>query len=142
MFYAQTNPDALRRMVVAIMLMGSLTSIGCDSHSRPRQTADAPSETPAVPDPYPKLSPPVPSRLAFDELSRTLTTYDLPDRSARWMVLMPSEPRGLPLQRVHTLPKGVSPQEVIVFYSIPGRGTSHAISLADVIQSQQLQAQR
>lgn len=128
-----------------ILLMFVAAVAGCEQSTTPRQRAESP--VPAgvkahpVPDPRPRLEAPIPSRFHYDDQTRTLRSYELHERSARWMVLLPNEPHGLPLQKVHPIPSSVPADQVIILYTVPGGGTSPAISLAD-IRNSGLHAQR
>src|SRR5690242_2712357 len=123
-----------------------MAATGCDA--QPRGTATevhtAPTAaTPARPGPEFVLAPaPQPqkpdlTRLGFDPSSRTLTLYELPDRSARWMLVSPAAPAGVPVDREYKFPPEVDLDldQTTVFYTVPNRRPSPTVSLREIIDA-------
>ena len=75
------------------------------------------------------------ARLAFDEATQVLKLYELPENGACWMVALPAEPRGVPVQGDFKFSKRADPKTVSVFYTLPKGGVSNPVSLQEIVDS-------
>ena len=89
------------RMKLALLSGGlAVAGISCDS----QPVADVPddrtgeSAIPAPGDARTRAPSPDAARLSFDESTQVLQLYDLPEQGGYWMVALPAEPRGVPMQ--------------------------------------------
>jgi hypothetical protein len=84
------------------------------------------------------------TRLGFDPSSRTLTLYDLPEQSGRWMLASPAAPGGVPVDREYRFPPEVDLDldRFAVFYTVPNRRPSPAVSLREIIDARETRVLR
>jgi len=113
-----------------------LAVAGCNS--QPTSQLETPStQIPAQEPSDTRLRAPKPdaTRLAFDENTQVLKLYDLPDNGGCWMVALPAEPRGVPVQGDFKFSKRADPKTVSVFYTLPRGGTSNPVSLQEIVDA-------
>jgi hypothetical protein len=123
-----------------------LAAAGCDA--QPRGTVTDAHTAPTAPAPArqgqefvlataPQPQKPDLTRLGFDPSTRTLTLYELPDRSARWMLASPDAPTGVPVDREYNFPPEVDLDldRVSVFYTVPNRRPSPTVSLREIVDA-------
>ena len=114
----------------------ALAGISCDS-----QPANVPEDTgtqtpnPVAGDTRVKAPIPDATRLNFDESTQVLHLYDLPEQGAYWMVSLPTEPRGVPVQGDFKFSKRADPKAVSIYYTLPKGGTSNAVSLQEIVDA-------
>src|SRR5829696_7122577 len=102
----------MRRARMARLILAASTAwtaaSGCDAQPRAASTEahTLPTvSTPARPgDEFvralsPQAHKPDLTRLGFDPSTRTLTLYELPEESGRWMLTSPAVPVGVPVDR-------------------------------------------
>jgi hypothetical protein len=114
-----------------------LVAAGCDSQPT-AQVGDTPSTKIPVQEPNDaRVRAPKPdtTRLAFDETTQVLSLYDLPENGACWMVALPAEPRGVPVQGDFRFSKPADPKTVSVFYTLPQGGMSNPVSLQEIVDA-------
>ena len=124
------------RRAAALGWMG-LIAVGCDSQPA-AQVGDTPVTKVVVQEPIDariRAPKPDPTRLTFDETTQILKLYDLPDNGGCWMVALPSEPRGVPVQGDFRFSKPADPKTVSVFYTLPKGGVSNPVSLQEIVDS-------
>jgi len=124
----------LRAFALAWM---SLAVAGCDSQPT-AQLGDSPPTKAHGPEPgEARIRAPMPdtTRLAFDEKTQVLKLYDLPENGACWMVSLPTEPRGVPVQGDFKFSKPADPKTVSVFYTLPKGGMSNPVSLQEIVDA-------
>ena len=118
--------------VVGVALVGLS---GCGSDVRPADEAAAELAKKDRADRGSRLPPPATDQIEYDQLSCTLTFYQLPD-SARWMVQLPGSATAAPAAARHRLPAGVDPDRTLVFYTTPGGHLSTPVSLRQIEKAQ------
>jgi hypothetical protein len=106
----------------------------------PRPSPD-PLHTPA---PRPRASKPDLARIKYDTANQVLTLYELPDRSARWMLATPANPGGVPVDREYQFPPSMAfdLEQVAVFYTVPDRLPSPTVTLREIVDGRGGQARR
>lgn len=120
-----------------------------DTPGRGEPRPEAPPTTgTSRPDPLavsnPRRTPkPDPTRLRYDPSTRTLELYELAGKDARWMLCTPTDPRGVPVDRVHQFPAAMDLDldRVSVFAVVAGR-PSPAVTLQDILDAKNLRAGR
>ena len=124
------------RRAAALGLMGFAVA-GCDS--RPSaQVGETPATKIPVQEPTDaRVRAPKPdtARLTFDETTQVLSLYDLPEDGGCWMVALPAEPRGVPVQGDFRFSKPADPKTVSVFYTLPKGGMSNPVSLQEIVDA-------
>jgi hypothetical protein len=136
-----------KRMSIPGMTMLMIVVIGCDA--QPRETAvineDPMAAVPTARGEIPQMSatkgePPMPdlTRMHFDLSRRSLDLYELPDRSARWMLASPMSPKGVPIGLNYQFPMEVEfdLSQVAVFYVVKNHRPSSAVSLEQIVEMQ------
>lgn len=125
------------RMKLGLVSGGlAFAGISCDS-----QPANLPEDTtseapnPAQSDTRAKAPIPDATRLKFDESTQILQLYDLPEPGGYWMVSLPTEPRGVPVQGDFKFSKRADPKAVSIYYTLPKGGTSNAVSLQEIVDA-------
>jgi hypothetical protein len=112
---------------------GALFGIfGCGRE--PQERNDIPSTEAATDTDRPsmtQLSPPHSGWISYSPKDRKLTFYELPG-SGRWMVKRSDQAAAYPVGPEHTLPEGLDPKEMVVFYVRPGGLTSRSVTLAQI----------
>ncbi len=126
-----------------------LAAPGCDAQPRGTST-DArtvpTAATPAHTGPEaavvnaPQAQKPDLTRLDYDPGTRTLTVYELPERSARWMLTTPTAPTGVPVDREYQFPPNMDLDldQVAVYYTVPNRRPSPTVSLREILDARVL----
>ncbi len=124
------------RRTLAVGWMG-LAVAGCNSQPGADGGDTAATKIPAQEPNDARVRAPKPdtSRLAFDEATQVLKLYDLPENGACWMVALPAEPRGVPVQGDFKFSKPADPKTVSVFYTLPKGGLSNPVSLQEIVDS-------
>ncbi len=121
-----------------ILAVGCLAMVGsaCDSQPAPNVAA-RPDEAPKPNSAEVRALAPKPdtARLKFDESTQILQLYELPDPGSYWMVSLPAEPRGVPVQGDFQFAKPADPKSVTVFYTLPRGGVSNPVSLQDIVDA-------
>ena len=130
-----------------------LATVGCEAQQRDSAEVEpAPAAVPTRP-PSDSLHPPAPrtqpvkpdlTRMTYDPANRTLTLYELPDRSAKWVVSLPMERKEVPVDAQYQFPPGVDfdPDQVTVFFTVPNRLPSPAVTLREIQDAGATRAQR
>lgn len=77
--------------------------------------------------------PPDADRMNYDEVTRTLTLYDLRDNEC-WHVKLPGDQTGRPVPSKHKLPN-VDPSEVEVYYARANGKPSMPVTVRQVLDS-------
>ena len=116
----------------------AIIAAGCDSQPN-APVGDTPSTKVPVQEPgdaRTRAPKPDTTRLAFDEKTQVLKLYDLPENGACWMVALPAEPRGVPVQGDFKFSKPADPKTVSVFYTLPKGGISNPVSLQEIVDAQ------
>ena len=115
----------------------ALGGLACNSQPASNAPEEHPVETPNAdqPDVRPRAPKPDPSRLSFDENTQVLQLYDLPEQGAYWMVTLPTEPRGVPVQGDFKFSKRADPKTVQVSYTLPQGGMSNTVSLQEIVDA-------
>ena len=126
------------RMKLALLSGGlAVAGISCDS----QPVADVPddrtgeSAIPAPGDARTRAPSPDAARLSFDESTQVLQLYDLPEQGGYWMVALPAEPRGVPMQGDFKFTKRADPKAVSIYYTLPKGGTSNAVTLQEIVDA-------
>jgi hypothetical protein len=94
--------------------------------------------------PAPQPLKPDLTRLGFDPSSRTLTLYELPEESSRWMLASPAAPGGVPVDREYKFPPDLDLDldRVHVFYTVPNSRPSPSVSLREIIDAREARVLR
>ncbi len=140
------------RMLFPTGLLALALGTGCESarvpsthHSaeqrnelRTPTTGQSKHETIAISSPW-QLPKPDLARLRFDPTTRTLELYQLDGKDARWMLVTPADPRGVPVDRLYQFPTtmDLDLDRVGVFYILAGR-TSPSVTLREILDSRNL----
>lgn len=113
---------AMNRILILGLLLLLKSAVGCTVPPNDREKAESSEDAvvAVIPEVRPRLEPPDPQRIRFDESSRTLELYDLPQSQAVWMVSLPGEKTAFPVTRQHTFGKSVPLDHVTVFYAHVG----------------------
>lgn len=135
-----------------IAAAGLLVTTGCDGSSRqPAAAAKADADKaakddadrPRLPaDPTTKLPRPDPALIGYDPDTRTLVLYALPDPSAKWMLHVPDQPKGVPVTAVHQFMEEIDPDRVAVFYTTAAGLPSPRVTLREVLSARDSRVQR
>lgn len=136
-----------------VVVAAAVAAAGCDASPRGGAVADADSqlvsptartEPPHGPGRRDQPSAPDVTRLSFDPSTRTLRLYDLPEKSARWMLKLPAAPGGVPVDGAYQFPMDadLDPAGVAVYYTLPNRRPSPGVSLQEVMDTHGVRARR
>ena len=143
-----TTPRMMR------ILFGGIVGIGIGCEAQPHAStvdsrADEPLVSRAASDQFQgptQQQPEKPdlTRLAYNPDKRKLTLYDLPERSARWMLMMPGKPMGIPVESEYEFPAGLEcdVEQITIFYTVPNRRPSPTVTLREIQESGDVKAQR
>jgi hypothetical protein len=137
----------MARLVLAASAAWAAAS-GCDA--QPRATSTEVRTVPTrsgdefVRAPAPQPNKPDLTRLGFDPSTRTLTLYELPEQSSRWMLASPATPAGVPVDREYKFPPeaDLDLDRVAVFYTVPNRRPSPTVSLREIIDAREARVLR
>src|SRR5437016_3795545 len=119
------TPTRMRAAAASVAAAaGFVLPTGCDGSSRQPaaeakadKAAAADADRPRLPaDPTAKVPKPDPALIGYDPATRTLVLYPLPDAAAKWMLHLPDQPKGVPVNTVHQFMDEVDPDRVAVFY--------------------------
>ena len=136
----------LTTRMVSTAGLTALALVGCDASPR-GSTADtrgpdvlavrAQPESPALPPTQQESAKPDVARLGYDAARRTLRVYELPERSARWMLTLPGSPMGVPVDGEYEFPANVECDldQVVLFYTLPNRRPSPGVSLREIVET-------
>ncbi|MFO0849009.1 MAG: hypothetical protein U0871_10720 [Gemmataceae bacterium] len=116
----------------------ALAAAGCDAHHQAATRPTAADPPPAVRgDARPTVPKPDLTRLRYDPTARTLVLYPLAEAGGRWMLRTADDPVGVPVDREVTFADGPAPDlgAVAVFYTVPNRGPSPAVSLREIVDA-------
>jgi hypothetical protein len=118
--------------------------VATDGRSAPTSASHARQSGEFVRTSAPQPGKPDLTRLTFDPSTRTLTLYELSDRSARWMLATPAAPAGVPVDREYMFPPEVDLDldQITVFYTVPNRRPSPAVSLREIIDTREARVHR
>ncbi len=133
-------------LAVAALAVG-WAGIGCDARPQEATPEVHPPAEPAsvpprpgpdplhTPAPRPQATRPDLGKINYDAGTRTLSVYELPDRSARWMLATPNAPMGLPIDRDYQFPMGMELDldSVSLFYTVPNSRPSLPVSLREIL---------
>lgn len=124
----------------------ALALAGCEASPR-GSTADtrgpealavrAQPESPALTPTQQQSAKPDVARLGYDAARRTLRVYELPERSARWMLTLPGSPMGVPVDGEYEFPANVECDldQVVLFYTLPNHRPSPGVSLREIAEA-------
>jgi hypothetical protein len=137
----------MARLVLAASAAWAAAS-GCDA--QPRATSTEVRTAPTRPGdefvraPAPQPTKPDLTRLGFDPSTRTLTLYELPEESGRWMLASPAAPAGVPVDREYKFPPeaDLDLDRVAVFYTVANRRPSPTVSLREIIDAREARVLR
>jgi hypothetical protein len=88
-----------------------------------------------------KVPKPDLARIGYDSDTRTLVLYDLPD-AAKWMLHLPEQPKGVPVNPVHQFMDDVDVDRVAVFYTTAAGHPSPRVTLREVLAARDPNAQK
>jgi len=124
---------------------GLVFAAGCDGSARRPAAGQAQAEAdkaatadsarargPA--DPTAKVPKPDPALMGYDPDTRTLVLYHLPDEG-RWMLHLPDQPKGVPVNDVHRFMDEVDVDRVAVFYTTAAGQPSPRVTLREVLSA-------
>ena len=146
------TPTGMRAVAASVAAAAGLTlAAGCDGSSRQPTAGRAKDEAdkaaaadvararpPA--DPTAKVPRPDPAMIGYDPDSRTLVLYPLPDAAARWMLHLPDQPKGIPVNTIHRFMDEVDVNVVAVFYTTPTGQPSPRVTLREVLSARETRA--
>ena len=117
----------------------ALAGLACNSQPAAK-VDDPPADAPKLESADARNRAPKPdtNRLSFDESTQVLQLYDLPDDGGHWMVALPTEPRGVPVQGDFKFTKKADPKAVSVFYTLPQGGMSNPVSLQEIVDARKV----
>lgn len=122
-----------RRARIAMLATFPVALFGCGASvppSGPSAPHAATPDDPAWVTHRPKLPPPDPDRINFDDRTRTLALYDLPGND-RWMVQLPGD-AARPATSQQRIPVDADLARVLVYYARPGMKPSAAVSVQQI----------
>ncbi len=125
------------RMKLGVVASGlAFAGLSCDSQPTLPSEENG-TETPKLSQGDARTKGPIPdaTRLNFDESTQVLHLYDLPEQGGYWMVSLPAEPRGVPVQGDFKFSKRADPKAVSIYYTLPKGGTSNAVSLQEIVDA-------
>ena len=138
-----------------LLLLAALLASGTGCEAQPRTAAIESDGGPTVPPrpspdplhtPAPRAQAPKPdlARMKYDPAGQVLTLYELPDRSARWMLATPAVPAGVPVDREYQFPPSMAfdLEQVAVFYTVPNRLPSPTVTLREILDGGGLHARQ
>ncbi|OWK38457.1 hypothetical protein [Fimbriiglobus ruber] len=132
---------------LATIAVAAASATGCDAPPRGAVTETAttearpPSPLAATNQTAPISRPAAPkpdiTLMAYDPVNRTLTLYELPDRSSRWMLATTSVPTGVPVEREHQFPQDMDLDldQTTVFYTVPNNRPSPAVPIREILEA-------
>jgi hypothetical protein len=139
------------RVVATFAAAGFALSTGCgDSSRQPAAEAKADAAQAVADadrlrmptDPTAKVPRPDADLIAYDPDTRTLVLYPLPDAASKWMLHLPDQPRGVPVNAVHQFMEEVDADKVAVFYTTAAGQSSPRVTLRDILSARETRAQR
>jgi hypothetical protein len=129
-------------------MVGLLFAIGCADSTRRQPAVEVQVEAegddrPRLPtDPTAKLPKPDAARIHYDPNTRTLVLYDLPDAAAKWMLHVPEQSKGVPVNSIHQFMDEIDPDRVAVFYTTADGQPSPRVTLREVLAARNDRVQR
>lgn len=133
--------------MVLAAVVGLQFATGCaDSTRQPAVVVQAEADDvdrPRLPtDPTAKLPKPDAARIDYDPNTRTLVLYDLPDAAAKWMLHVPEQSKGVPVNSIHQFMDEIDPDRVAVFYTTADGQPSPRVTLREVLAARNERVQR
>lgn len=119
----------------AVFAWLAAAGLACNSQPSAKVEDARPAEAPPSEDAHSRAPKPDPARLSFDESTQVLQLYELPEDGAHWLVISPSEPRGVPAQGDFKFSNRADPKAVSVFYTRARGGMSHPVSLQEIVDA-------
>ena len=119
----------------AVFAWLAAAGLACNSQPSAKVEDARPAEAPTSEDAHSRAPKPDPARLSFDESTQVLQLYELPEDGAHWLVISPSEPRGVPAQGDFKFSNRADPKAVSVFYTRARGGMSHPVSLQEIVDA-------
>jgi len=127
-------------MAAAMLLMA-----GCDAAPRPATSESTSAESaglrvaevlPTQADPRDGARPDL-SQLSYDPAGRRLHVYPLTERGARWLLVLPGFPMGVPLEGEFVFPTAMDCDldQVQLFIIAPNRRAGTPVTLRDILES-------
>jgi hypothetical protein len=144
---APTRTRAAAAVTAALLAL----SAGCgDSSRQPAVEAKADADQAVADadrlrlptDPTAKVPKPDADLIGYDPDTRTLVLYSLPDAASKWMLHLPDQPRGVPVNAVHQFMEEVDADKVAVFYTTAAGQSSPRVTLRDILSARETRAQR
>jgi hypothetical protein len=89
-----------------------------------------------------KVPRPDPGLIGYDADTRTLVLYDLPDSASKWMLHLPEQPKGVPVNPVHQFMTDVDVDRVAVFYTTAAGLPSPRVTLREVLAARDTHSQK
>lgn len=133
---------ATARRFLALAVLGALA--GCDGSRQTTEPSSSGTHSRARPpqDPNTKVPRPDAALIEYDVDTQTLVLYSLEDAGSRWMLYLPDQPKGVPVNAVHQFMDEVDLAKVAVFY-ITGTGQpSPRVTLREVLTARETRVQR
>ena len=130
------------RTWAAVAAAGLVLLPGCDDSSRQPAAAQAEAAKGGPTGQTAKLPKPDPALIGYDPDTRTLVLYPLPDAADRWMLHVPDQPKGVPVNTVHQFMEEIDPDKVAVFYTTAAGQPSPRVTLREVLSARDARAKR
>ena len=138
------------RVVAVLAAAGFALSTGCgDTARQPAAEVQADADKTAAADrlrlptdPTAKVPRPDADLIGYDPDTRTLVLYSLPDAASKWMLHLPDQVRGVPVNVVHQFMEEVDADKVAVFYTTAAGQPSPRVTLREVLSARETRAQR
>ena len=145
-------PTRRRAAATCAAAVGLVLGSGCgdssrqpaaDAHAEADRAGKADADRPRLlTDPAAKVPRPDAARIGYDPDTRTLVLYALPDAAAKWMLHLPDQPLGVPVNTVHQFMGEVDTDRVAVSYTTAAGQPSPRVTLRDVITAREARVQR
>jgi hypothetical protein len=146
------TPTRMRAVAASVAVAAGFAALtGCDGSSRQpaaeaKAVADkavADADRPRLPaNPTAKLPKPDVALIGYDADTRTLVLYTLPDPADKWVLHVPDQPKGLPVNTVHQFMEEVDPDRVAVSYTTAAGHPSPRVTLREVLAARDARAHR
>jgi hypothetical protein len=133
-------------MAIVAGAVGFILAAGCDGSSRQPAAGQAQVEAdkaaaadvargrgPA--DPTAKVPKPDLAMIGYDPGARRLVLYRLPDAAAKWMLHVPEQPKGVPVNEIHQFMEEVDLDRVAVFYTTATGQASPRVTLREILSA-------
>ncbi|MGL4421789.1 MAG: hypothetical protein ACRCZF_14065 [Gemmataceae bacterium] len=116
--------------------------LGCNADRPVAGPAPAPTQTTKAGETQNKVPRPELSLIEYDTESRTLILYDLNEENARWMLVMPGQSMGIPVNAIHQFQDDVEPDLIQIFFTTSAGLASPRVSLGEILRSRPIPASR